>query len=124
MAGKVLVVEDSQVIQKLVKQVLSLRGIDVFAAKDGQQGLDQALKTDFDLMLVDLLMPVMDGQKFLEELRKAKAKNSDTPAIIISGNESNLQVKDLKSLGVVDMLEKPIDFDKLSLLLKNFTKIS
>ncbi len=119
-----MVVEDSQVIQKLVKQVLSLRGIEVVAAKDGQQGLDQALKTGFDLMLVDLLMPVMDGQKFLEELRKAKAKNSDTPAIIISGNESNLQVKDLKSLGVVDMLEKPIDFDKLSLLLKNFTKIS
>ncbi len=119
MAGKVLVLEDSLVVQKLIRQVLVLQGYEVSPAKDGREGLDIAKKEEFDFILVDLLMPVMDGLEFLKKLRSSKGKNANTVAIVISGNESNLKLEDLKELHVLEILEKPIDFDKLSIILKN-----
>jgi DNA-binding response OmpR family regulator len=120
MPGKVLVVEDSHVIQKLVKQVLNLRGFEVISARDGNEGLEMASKEEVDLILVDLLMPVKDGLEFLKELRNSKGPNSSTRAIVISGNESNLKLADFKDLGVMEIMEKPIDFDKLSMILEGF----
>ena len=118
MSRKVLVLEDSQVVQKLIKQVLSLQGFTVFSAKDGKEGLELAKSEDFDILLVDLLMPVMDGLEFLKTLRSSKGKNSASKAIVISGNESNHKLEDLKPYGVEEILEKPINFDQLSRILE------
>jgi len=118
MPGKVLVVEDSHVIQKLIKQVLSLRGFEVISAKNGIEGLEMANKELVDLILVDLLMPEKDGLEFLKDLRNTNGPNSSTKIIVISGNESNLKLADLRDLGVMEIMEKPIDFDKLSLTLE------
>ncbi len=120
MSGKILVLEDSQVVQKLIKQVLTLQGFEVFPAKDGAEGLKLTKSIDFDIMLVDLLMPVMDGLEFLKQLRSSKGKNSNSKAIVISGNESNLKLEDLKEYDVVEILEKPINFDQLSKILESF----
>ena len=58
---KVLIAEDSSVIQNLAKKILEFQNFEIHAVKNGQQVLDELAKSDFDIILLDINMPVMDG---------------------------------------------------------------
>jgi len=66
---KILIVEDEAPLRNAVSDILSFEGFTVFQAKNGQEGLDISLKEHPDLILLDLMMPVMDGLTMLEKLR-------------------------------------------------------
>src|SRR5690349_12147289 len=79
---KVLVVEDDDVTQTLFRRFLERSGFDVTVADDGQQAIDLALNHPPDAVILDLMMPRMDGFGFLQALRGSPA--ADLPVIVTS----------------------------------------
>jgi len=108
--GKVLVVEDDPAIRRGVLDALRFEGFEVTEASNGRAGLDAALTSDCQLVLLDLVMPEMDGLQVLGELRKSRPT---LPVIILTarGEESD-RVRGLK-LGADDYVVKPFSVKEL-----------
>ncbi|MDD5489529.1 MAG: response regulator [Candidatus Moranbacteria bacterium] len=67
---KILIIEDELPMLKALSEKLSREGLSTLEARNGQEGLDMALKTKPDLIILDLFMPVMDGKAMMEKLRQ------------------------------------------------------
>ncbi|GGZ27108.1 hypothetical protein GCM10007049_19850 [Echinicola pacifica] len=111
---KVLVAEDSSVIINLTKNVLLFENYHITAVKNGKQVLDKLMTDDFDLILMDINMPTMDGIECTKAIRALKdPKKSSIPVIAITGNYKNYTMEDFKNAGLDDYLQKPLDYDLL-----------
>ena len=86
MSKTVLIVEDEKILQEAYQLILSTPGFTVFTADNGVEALAQLKKTKPDVMLLDLFMPVMDGQEVLRKIRK---KIYPATKIIVYSNLSN-----------------------------------
>lgn len=87
---KILIVEDDEIIRKAYVDELHDEGFLVLTAKNGQEGLDIALEKRPDLILLDILMPVMDGLTMMDELRnKDHAYGKSVPLIFLTNLEPN-----------------------------------
>lgn len=97
---KILIVEDDMAMRDIVIHKLQAHGFEVKEAENGKVGIELSLQEKPDLILLDLMLPEVDGFKVLETLRKdADPKVSETPIIILSNLWSNkdiLRTKDLK----------------------------
>ncbi len=82
--NKILVVEDEASLRKVLMDKLSLEGYDVLEAPNGQEGLAIALKERPNLILLDILMPVMDGLSMLQALRKGDEYGQRVPVILLT----------------------------------------
>jgi len=106
MAIRALVVDDETDILRLIEIKLKKAGFEVVTARDGQEGLDKALAEKPDIMLVDVMMPRMDGYSVVSEVRQKLG--SEAPIIILltaKGQEADV-VKGLTS-GADDYIIKP-----------------
>lgn len=111
---KILVGEDSSVIINLTKSILSFENYQMKAAKNGKQVLEMLAKEEFDLILMDLNMPVLDGATCTKMIRElADPIKSKLPIIAISGNMNNYTMDEFRKLGFDDFIQKPLDYDKL-----------
>lgn len=111
---KILVGEDSSVIINLTKSILSFENYQMKAAKNGKQVLEMLEKEEFDLILMDLNMPVLDGATCTKMIRElADPIKSKLPIIAISGNMNNYTMDEFRKLGFDDFIQKPLDYDKL-----------
>ena len=109
-AKKILVADDEQQLALAVKIRLQSRGYQVVTAGDGRQALELAEKEQPDLIILDVLMPVMDGYSCLRELN-ARFGRSRIPIIILTARD---RMKDLFELeGIVDYVIKPFDHEDL-----------
>ncbi|WP_027964496.1 response regulator transcription factor [Halalkalibacillus halophilus] len=101
--AKVLVVDDEERIRRLLKLYLSREGYEIEEAADGEEALEKALEQDFDVILLDLMLPYKDGIEVCEQLRERKA----TPVIMLTakGEESN-RVQGFE-VGADDYIVKP-----------------
>ncbi len=97
---KILIVEDDMAMRDIVIHKLLAHGFEVKEAEDGRRGIDLAIQEKPDLILLDLMLPEVDGFKVLETVRGSDDKSvSNTPVIILSNLWSNkdiLRTKDLK----------------------------
>lgn len=118
---KVLVAEDSSVIQNLLKKILLFENCKITSAKDGQSVLDKFEAEDFDLVIMDINLPVLNGLEATKRIRSGKTKKAKTPIIGISGNAKNLPVSDFYEAGMNEYIQKPLDYDKLIELVKKYT---
>ena len=84
---RILVVEDDAELREAMQETLSLRGHEVVTAGNGREALQQLRTSRPDLVILDLMLPVMDGWQFRAELKRDPAL-ADTPIVVISGNES------------------------------------
>lgn len=120
---KVLIAEDSSVIQNLTKKILQFQNFEIQSVKNGKELLESVEKENYDVILLDINMPVMDGIEAVTELRKhTDAVKKATPVIAITGNAANHTVDYLKSVGFTEYLQKPLNFDHLVELVKKYTK--
>jgi CheY-like chemotaxis protein len=120
---KVLIAEDSSVIQNLARKILEFQNFEIHAVKNGQQVLDELAKADFDILLLDINMPVMDGMDCAKAVRAlADTKKSKIPMIAITGNARNYSMEDFKAVGFDDFLAKPLNFDALVSTVKSLTE--
>ncbi len=119
---RVLVAEDSSVIQNLTKKILQFQNYEITSVRDGEEVLEVLADQDFDIILMDINMPKMDG---LECTRKIRSMNDDLkseiPIVAITGNAKNYSREDFRGAGINDFLQKPIDFDLLVETVKKFT---
>ncbi len=105
MAKKILVIEDDKFLRELISQKLIKEGYDILGAVDGEKGLETTKSEKPDLILLDLILPGMDGFEVLEKI-KADSGVSNIPIIILSnlGQKDDIE-KGLK-MGAVDYLIK------------------
>ena len=82
--AKILIVEDEVVISKVYADELREKGFSVFAAISGQKGLEVALREKPDLILLDILMPVMDGLTMMNKLRQDGLYGKNVPIILLT----------------------------------------
>lgn len=118
---KILVGEDSSVIINLTKNVLAFENYKMTAARNGQQVLDLLGKEDFDLILMDISMPVLDGIACTKAIRNlSDEKKSSLPIIAISGNILNMTHDEFRKAGFDDFIQKPLDYDQVLATVKKF----
>jgi len=123
MSKKVLVAEDSSVIQNLTKKILQMQSYEISSVKNGQQVLDVLEKEDFDIILMDINMPVMDGMECSRNIRALPdSEKSNIPIIAITGNAQNYSIEEFKEAGINDYLPKPLNFDALVEAVKKYTE--
>ena len=119
---KVLIAEDSSVIQNLTKRILQVQNYQIFSAKNGLKVLNMLEKEDFDIILMDINMPQMDGMECAQKIRKlGDAKKSQVPIVAITGNAQNYSMEDFNNAGINEYLQKPLNFDKLVDMVKELT---
>ena len=107
----ILVIEDDVMINNLLCKVLSDNGFETDSALDGEIGLSKAMDKDFELILLDLMLPKKSGEEVLAELRKVK----NTPAIVLSAKNEVVNRVELLRLGADDYVSKPFDVDEVIL---------
>lgn len=100
---KILVIEDEATLQKALDDVLSQEGFEVFSATDGIIGLEVAKKEKPDLVLLDIILPKMDG---FEVLSKLKASDENTPVVILTNLSDLSDVQKALDLGATTYLVK------------------
>ena len=119
---KVLIAEDSSVIQNLTKKILQIQNYQIYSAKNGVQVLDMLAKEDFDVILMDINMPKMDGMECARQIRSLEdTAKSQIPIVAITGNAMNYSMDDFKEAGINEYLQKPLNFDNLVDTVKNLT---
>ncbi len=107
---KILIIEDEKRMAAILKKGLEENGFLVDLAHDGEEGLYQAENYPYDAVLLDIMLPVMDGLTILNELRR---KDHDVPVLLITARgEMESRIKGL-NLGADDYLVKPFDFFEL-----------
>jgi two-component system chemotaxis response regulator CheY len=112
MSAKILTVDDSASIRLTTKVTLTNAGYEVTEAVNGAEGLDKAKAEQFDLIVTDLNMPIMDGLTMIEELRKLPA-HMGVPIIFLT-TESDVDLKArAKAAGATGWLTKPFDPENL-----------
>ena len=112
---KVLLIDDEKELVSTLAERLSLRGIQTDWATSGEQGVAKATSNDYDCVMIDLMMPGMDGRQVTEKVRRA---NADTKIILITGHSSPQDRSRAAKLGVEHYLIKPVDIDDLVSILR------
>lgn len=120
--NRVLIAEDSSVIQNLVKKILEFQNFEITAVKNGEQVLQMLQKDHFDIILLDINMPVMDGMESVKAIRAlADKEKAKVPVVAITGNARNYSEEEFKEAGFNEVLMKPLNFDKLVMVVKDLT---
>ena len=103
---KILIVEDEAPLRNAVSDILAFEGFQVFQAKNGQEGLDISLQEHPDLILLDLMMPVMDGLTMLEKLRQDPEYGKNASVILLTNINDPEKVAQATEAGSYDFLVK------------------
>ena len=109
---KILVIDDSKFMRKTLALKLRKTGIKVFQAEDGEKGLEMAGKIKPHMILLDLLMPGMNGFVACEKLRKIEGLEN-VPIIMVTVKSDEDSVKKAIEVGATDYLVKPVNFQEL-----------
>ena len=119
---KILVIDDEEDLQKLLKMRLQQEGFNVLVAGDGEIGLKMTEQEVPDLIILDIMLPKMDGYTYLKEIRKLP-KTKDIPVLVLSGKEED-KVRDLFAFQKISgYIEKPFELDDLVLKIKEILKL-
>ena len=108
----VLIVDDSKVIRSAIREILELGNIHVTEASNGKDALELVYNNVPDLVLLDVVMPGMDGISVLKTLRKSYTK-MQLPVILVTSLGSSSEIVQALDFGASDYVTKPIDFDVL-----------
>ena len=107
--SKILIVEDEESIAELEKDYLELSGFEVEIENDGEAGLKRAISEEFDLFILDLMLPGVDGFEICKKIRETK----NTPIIMISAKKDDIDKIRGLGLGADDYLTKPFRIAEL-----------
>ena len=107
--SKVLIVEDESAIAELERDYLELSGFEVEVANDGKEGLGKALSDQFDLIILDLMLPGIDGFEICRQVRAEK----NTPIIMVSAKKDDIDKIRGLGLGADDYMTKPFSPSEL-----------
>lgn len=112
---RILVVDDDKNTRKLLQAVLENDGYEVFTAEDGEAALELMDRQYIDLVVLDIMMPNMDGYEFTETLRRG---NNSLPILMVSAKQLPSDKKQGFLVGTDDYMTKPIDEEEMLLRIK------
>jgi two-component system chemotaxis response regulator CheY len=112
MTWSILIVDDSSLIRSQLRAALEAKGAHVVEAENGSEGLWRARENLVDLVIADVHMPVMDGIKMVEELRKLP-EYSKTPIFILTSDAASTRADEGKRAGATAWILKPVKADLL-----------
>ena len=120
--GKILVAEDNFINQKLVKQILLRYGLEVELANNGLEAFEKYRSSTYDLIFMDIQMPVMDGVEATHEILnyEREEKLSHTPIVALTANALKGDRERFIEEGLDDYIPKPIETNELLFILKKF----
>ena len=107
--GKVLIIEDEVSIAELERDYLEISGFEVYISTDGKEGLDKALSEDYDLVLLDLMLPGLDGYEICRRIRATK----EIPIVMVSAKKNDIDKIRGLGLGADDYMTKPFSPSEL-----------
>ena len=110
-----LIVDDDRHIRFVLKELLELEGYTIFTAKNGEEALNTIFEKHIDLVIVDIMMPKLDGYEFTKAVR---SNNIDLPILMISAKQLPEDRKKGFISGIDDFMTKPIDSEELLLHIK------
>jgi two-component system chemotaxis response regulator CheY len=120
---RILIVEDSPTMRQLLVFALKrLKGVEVAEAQDGMDGLRKVTSDHYDLVLVDINMPVMDGLKLISLIR-AEESLRQTPIVVITTEGAKEDRERALSLGADEYLTKPIQANRVLATAKSLLKM-
>lgn len=106
---KILIIEDDELIAQLERDYLEINGFEIEIAMNGDKGLELALNKEFDLILLDLMLPSKDGFQICREIRKSK----EIPIIMVTAKKESIDKIRGLGLGADDYIVKPFDPSEL-----------
>ena len=109
MAERILLVEDEEKLSRMVELELRYEGYEVEKAFDGRTGLERALAGDFDLILLDIMLPALSGMEVLRRLRKER----QTPVILLTARDAVVDKVSGLDAGADDYVTKPFAIEEL-----------
>lgn len=113
---RILLIDDDETLREMYSVILAKGGYGVDTARDGVEGLAKAREGGYDLILLDLVMPNLDGVRVLQALKQEPAKKPNGPVVILSNAGYESVAKEVTSLGAKGFLMKaemlPRDFIK------------
>lgn len=112
MTFTVMVIDDDPNLRVLLRQMLAFRGFEVVEAENGQDALDTIGNLNIDLVLLDVMMPVLDGVSTCKALR-SNPDYADLPILMLSGKVNSEAVKEGMAAGATKYLFKPISLKRL-----------
>jgi two-component system chemotaxis response regulator CheY len=117
-----LVVDDSEIVRKIMSNLVSKLGFQVVEAVDGIDAIEKSLEHDVKLFVVDINMPGLDGISFVKRLRKT-AKYKDTPVVIVSTESDEKDIKMAFEAGADLYFTKPVKIDNFLQKVGNLIKL-
>lgn len=118
-AARILIVEDNPITRKTVRLTLEAEGYQVFEAPDGAAARRFIASNEADLVILDLMLPDMNGVELVKEFRQTPS-TADTPVICFSGFISRAEESSVAGAGFTDYLIKPVEPSKMALMVRNY----
>ncbi|MEB3828145.1 PAS domain S-box protein [Phormidium sp. CCY1219] len=117
----ILLVEDTPINQKVILNQLQVLGYNADCVSHGREALDRLAERDYDIVLMDCLMPVLDGYKATQTLRDREAESRHTIVIAMTANALKGDREKCLATGMDDYISKPIELDRLAELLQRWS---
>jgi CheY-like chemotaxis protein len=122
MGKRILIAEDSSVILNLTKKILEQELYEISAAKNGEEVIRLVEQNNFDLILMDINIPLIDGMECSRQIRSMNDHDkASVPIFAITGNANNYTTEEFKAAGINEYLQKPLNFDTLVTLVSDYT---
>lgn len=106
MTKKIVIIEDEVILAEALNERLTNNGYDVFVAHDGEKGLEKIRTEKPDLLILDILLPGINGYEVMQKLKDEKI---DIPILVISNSGQQVEIEQIKELGADDFIVK-VDF--------------
>jgi DNA-binding response OmpR family regulator len=116
--SRILIADDDAGIRSAVQATLEAEGYEVACAEDGRKAIEAILNQSFDLAILDLSMPFLDGLEVLKELRLVRSKDYLPPILILTAHGSVTAAVESARRGAVDFLHKPISPETLRMAVR------
>ena len=117
----ILIVDDEPKIVQTLQDRLEMNDYNVLIAFNGKEGMEQAAKQKPDVVLLDILMPVMNGHEMLAALRKEPGLE-DTPVIMLTARSQQQDIQQARALGIEDYIVKPFEVSELLAKIENIVE--
>jgi CheY-like chemotaxis protein len=108
MAKRVLIIEDHRETAEMISSILQSEGLETLTAENGQIGVEKTFAEKPDLILLDIMMPIMSGFEVYQKV-KSNPETKDIPIIIVSVKVSDRSIKENPDIGAEAYLPKPFD---------------
>jgi two-component system, OmpR family, alkaline phosphatase synthesis response regulator PhoP len=110
--ARILVIDDEPNIVQTLQDRLEMNCYRVVTACNGRDGLEKAIREKPDIILLDVIMPIMDGHEMLEHLRTTE-EGKDVPVIMLTARSQNNDIARATACGIEDYIVKPFDLSEL-----------